>query len=102
MPCSDCSALHEVPIRNMPKNNVVKVNITLFLKTVNKAISAWAKKSRIAIMLNDLFHDLLRVTNFDCKKIKILISKGKVYLYYKIITSQNVPSVAQVNDFFIL
>ena len=52
-------------------------------------------------MLDYLFHDLLRVTNFNHKKMKILISKGKGYLCYKAITFQNVPFEVQVKDFFI-
>ena len=47
------------PVRNIPKNNVIKDNRTVFLNAVNKVLSAYAKKSRIAIMLDDLFHDLL-------------------------------------------
>ena len=47
------------PIRNIPRNNVIKDNRTLFLNVVNKALSAYAKKSRIATMLDGLFHDLL-------------------------------------------
>ena len=51
------------PVRNVPKNNVIKDNRTLCLNAVNKAPSAYAKKSRIAIMLDDLFHDL-----FSCSE----------------------------------
>ena len=47
------------PVRNIPRNNVVEDRRTLFLNAVNKALSAYAKKSRIAIMFADLFHDLL-------------------------------------------
>ena len=47
------------PVRNIPRNNVIKHNRTLFLNAVNKALSAIAKKSRIAIMFANLFHDLL-------------------------------------------
>ena len=47
------------PVRNIPKNNVIKDNRTVFLNAINKVLSAYAKKSRIAIMLHDLFHDLL-------------------------------------------
>ena len=46
-------------VRNIQRNNVIKDNRTLFLNAVNKALSAYAKKSRIAIMLDNLFHDLL-------------------------------------------
>ena len=42
-------------VRNIPRNS----NRTLFLNAVNKALSAYAKKSIIAIMFADLFHDLL-------------------------------------------
>ena len=47
------------PVRYIPRNNVIKDNRTFFLNVVNKALSAYAKKSRIATMLDDLFHDLL-------------------------------------------
>ena len=47
------------PVRNIPKNNVIKDNRTVFLNAINEVLSAYAKKSRIAIMLHDLFHDLL-------------------------------------------
>ena len=47
------------PVRNIPRKNVIKDNRTLFLNAVNKNLSAYAKKSRIATMLDDLFHDLL-------------------------------------------
>ena len=42
------------PVRNIPRNNAIKENRTLFLNAVNKALSAYAKKSRIAIMLDDI------------------------------------------------
>ena len=42
------------PVRNIPRNNAIKENRTLFLNAVNKALSAHAKKSRIAIMLDDI------------------------------------------------
>ena len=39
----------------IPRNNIIKDDIPFFLKTVNKALSAYAKTSRIAIMLDDYF-----------------------------------------------
>ena len=63
------------PSRNIPRNNVLKDNRTLFLNVVTKAPSGYAKKSRIATMLDDIFHDLLLgVTNFERKEMEILIS----------------------------
>ena len=44
-------------VRNILRNNAVKDNIAFFLKTVNKAISVYAKRSRMAIILDYLFHD---------------------------------------------
>ena len=64
------------PVGNIPRN-VIKDNRTLFLNVVNKALSAYAKKSRIATMLDDLFHDLLSCSEqpiLNEKKMKILIS----------------------------
>ena len=46
-------------VRNIPRNNVIKDNINFFLKIVSKALSAYAKKPRMAIMFDILFHDLL-------------------------------------------
>ena len=47
------------PVRNIPRNNVIKDKRTFFLNVVNKALSAYAKKAGIATRLGDLFHDFL-------------------------------------------
>ena len=93
-------------VRNIPRNNVIKDNITLFLKTVNKAINICiykkVKNGYYAWWFISWFVKLLRVTNFDHKNWKkLLISKGKGYLCYKTVTSQNVRFEAQINVFFI-
>ena len=59
--------------KGKPSNSFIKDNITLFLTIVNKSLSAYAKKLKMAIMFDNLFHDLadrdfmnlLTVSNFD-------------------------------------
>ena len=82
------------PVRNIPRNNVIKDNRTLFLNAVNNSL---VKNSYYAWWFISWLVKLLRVTNFERKKMKVL----KSYLCYKTTTSQNVPSEAQVKNLFL-
>ena len=68
-------------VRNIPRNNVIKDNITLFLKTVNKVINICickkVKNGYYSWWFISWFVKLLRVTNCDHKKWKFLFLKLK-------------------------
>ena len=63
------------PVRNIARNTAIKDNTTLFLKTVNKAVPAYAKQAKnsyyawwFTSSFVKLLRALLRVTNFERQK----------------------------------
>ena len=47
-------------VRNiLPRNNIIKGTIRLFLSIVNKALFAYAKRLIMTIMFNDLFYFMI-------------------------------------------
>ena len=108
-------SLHIFPSRT----NLKKHNISITSKMVKKVIMNLdlSKASgpdcipevvlkncepELSYILAELFNKCLKESCFpDCWKVLSVVPVFKGYLCYKMITSQNVPSKVQINNFFI-